>query len=55
MKYAGFCLVIVGVLMLAVLFFMRITMINALLLIPLLMIITGVLLNVWGIKRETQY
>jgi len=55
MKYAGLFLIIMGVLALLVLQLVHFTMINALLLPPFIIIIIGVLLYVWGLKRESLY
>ena len=55
MKYTGLFLVVIGVLALIVLHFIHVTFINALLVPPLLIIIIGVMLHVWLLKRESRY
>ena len=55
MKYAGFCLIILGVLALVALFLVHFTIVNTLTAAPLFFIIIGVVLYVWGQKRESQY
>jgi hypothetical protein len=55
MKLIGVFLIILGILALAVLYLLHFTMVNSLLLCPLLIIVTGVMVYVWGIKREGLY
>ena len=54
-KYLGLGLVVVGVLLLVVLKVVRLTFVNTLLLAPLFIIIIGVVLYVWAMKKENLY
>lgn len=54
-KYLGLTLIVVGVLMLVGLKLVRLTFVNLLLRVPLLLVIAGVVLHVWQLKRESRY
>lgn len=54
-NYGGIVLIFMGVLMLAVLHLVHFTFINALLIVPLLMIIAGVVFHVYRQKRQSAY
>ena len=54
-KNIGIALIAVGSLMLILLQVCRFTFVNALLLLPLGIIIAGVVIHVWMIKRESRY
>ncbi|MBQ9668456.1 MAG: hypothetical protein IJV45_06935 [Prevotella sp.] len=54
-KYGGLALIIIGVLLLTGLHLAHFTVVNALLLIPLGLILTGVVLHVWMMKRDSRY
>ena len=55
LKRLGIGLIFIGVALLAVQFLFHFTMINLLLLAPLFLIIAGVSLYVYGMKRESRY
>ena len=55
LKRFGLALVLLGVALLAVIYFLRYTFVNALLVTPLCIIIGGIALYVWGQKRTSQY
>lgn len=44
-----------GVVLLAAEFFLHFTMVNILLLAPLMIIVLGIVAYVWGQKRESRY
>jgi Ca2+/Na+ antiporter len=54
-NYGGIVLIFMGVLMLTVLHLVHFTFINALLIVPLLMIIAGVVFHVYRQKRQSAY
>ncbi len=54
-KYIGIGLILVGVMALAVQHFLHFTVVNALLTIPLCLIIAGIVVYVWGLKRDSRY
>ena len=54
-NYGGIILIFIGVLTLVALYVFHITSINALLLVPLFFIITGVVLYVYGLKKQSLY
>jgi len=51
----GLALVLIGVVVLASLYFLRFTFVNALLIAPLCIIIAGLTVYVWGQKRTSRY
>lgn len=53
--YLGLGIMAIGVMLLVVLHFMHITFINILLILPLCLILGGLVLYVWGAKRESRY
>lgn len=55
LKRVGIGLISLGVVLLAVQHFLHFTLVNALLISPLLLIIIGVVAYVWGMKRESPY
>ena len=54
-KHLGMGLIIVGVALLVALHLLHLTFVSQLLLIPLLFILTGILLHVRAIKKESRY
>ena len=46
---------LLGVAMLAVLHLTGFTIVNTLLLVPLVLILSGLILSVWSAKRESRY
>ncbi len=55
LKRTGIGLILLGILLLAAEHVLRFTMVNTLLLLPLLLIVAGVCAYVWGQKRESGY
>ena len=55
MKYLGICLIVAGVLMLLALYFFHFTFVSQLLYTAFFIIIIGVVLHVWMLKRESAY
>jgi Kef-type K+ transport system membrane component KefB len=55
MKYLGYSLVLLGCLGLILLYLMHLAFVNSLLIASLLIIITGVVVQVWKEKRESNY
>ena len=55
LKHIGLCLILLGVAALAAEFLLRLTMLNAMLVVPLTIIIVGLALYVWGEKSESAY
>jgi len=55
MKHVGFCLIVLGSVVLILLQLLHFTSINILLTAPLIFILMGIVLHVWGIKRESHY
>ena len=55
LKYSGLALILLGVLLLVTLHLLHFTFINFLLLTPFVMILAGVVLQVWMMKRESKY
>ena len=54
-NYGGITLISAGVLILAVLHAVHFTIINALLIIPLLLIIGGIIWHVYWLKKQSPY
>ncbi len=54
-KYGGFALIAIGVLLLVGLHLAHFTIVNALLLLPLGLILVGVVLYVRVMKRDSRY
>ena len=54
-SYAAFALIILGVVGLVGLQLTGFTVVNILLVIPLVLILTGTVLYVWGQKNESRY
>jgi len=54
-KFAGIALVVFGVLMLIVINLVHLTFLNILQLVPLIIIIIGVVVHVWLLKKESSY
>ena len=54
-NYGGICLIFIGVLMLVVLHLLHFTFVNALLYIPLLCIVGGVVYHVYRLKKQSKY
>ncbi|MBP5337925.1 MAG: hypothetical protein J6Z14_01270 [Prevotella sp.] len=54
-KYIGISLMLVGVLLLVVQHLLHFTMVNELLTIPLCLIVIGIVVYVWGLKRDSRY
>ena len=54
-KYGGFALIFIGVLLFAALQLFHFTFINIVTLIPLVFVIAGVSLHVWAKKSESSY
>lgn len=54
-SYLGLGIMAVGVILLVVLHLVNITFINLLLILPLCFILGGLILYVWGAKRESRY
>lgn len=55
MRYLGLCLILCGVVMLNVLYLTHFTVVNILLLIPMLLILAGVVLHVYWQKKQSVY
>ena len=55
LKHFGIGLIFLGVSLLAMLYFLHYTLVNALLVVPLCMVICGLAIFVWGQKRESSY
>lgn len=55
LKYSGLALILLGVLLLVTLHLLHFTFINFVLLTPFVMILAGVVLQVWMMKRESKY
>ncbi len=54
-KYGGLGLIFLGVLLFATLQLLHFTFVNAVTSIPLVIVIVGVSLHVWSMKRESRY
>ena len=54
-KYGGIALMLLGVAVLAALHLTGFTIVNQLLLVPLVLILAGLILSVWSVKRESRY
>ncbi|MCR5197823.1 MAG: hypothetical protein K6D55_03425 [Prevotella sp.] len=54
-KHVGMGLMLVGVALLVVLHLQHLTFVNTLLFIPLGLILLGLVLHVWAMKRESRY
>ena len=54
-KHTGLLLMFLAVAAFTTLYVMHLTIVNRLLLIPLLLLVAGLLLYVWGTKRESPY
>jgi len=54
-KPVGLGLMVVGVGALVALHVVQLTFVNVLLLVPLALVLTGFVLIVWGMKRESRY
>ena len=54
-KRLGLGLVILGVALLVVLHLLHFTFVNMLLLVPLFLILAGIILHVWMMKRDSLY
>ena len=54
-NYGGIMLISAGVLILAVLHAVHFTIINALLILPLLLIIGGIIWHVYWLKKQSPY
>ena len=55
LKYSGLALILLGVLLLAALYLLHFTFVNVVLLTPFFIILAGVVLQVWMMKRESRY
>ena len=55
LKNLALALILLGVLFLAAQHFLHFTFVNALLLVPLFLIVAGIVIFVWGQKRESKY
>lgn len=55
LKYSGLALILLGVLLLAALHLLHFTFVNVVLLTPFFIILAGVVLQVWMMKRESRY
>ena len=55
LKYSGLALIFLGVLLLVVLHMLNFTFVNVVLLTPFFIILAGVVLQVWMMKRESRY
>jgi hypothetical protein len=55
MKSAGISLIIIGIVALIALYITHFTMVNAVTVTPFCVLLTGVCLYVWGVKREIKY
>ena len=55
LKYLGLALILLGVSLLVALHLLHITFITKLLLIPFIMVMAGVVIYVWQLKRESKY
>ena len=53
--YLGTGLMVLGAVLLAVLHLLHLTFINSLLLLPLALIVGGIFLHVWTLKRQSRY
>jgi hypothetical protein len=54
-NYGGIVLIFLGAAMLVVLCLIHFTMVNALLLLPLLLIVAGIVWHVLRLKRQSNY
>lgn len=54
-SYVGLVLIAIGVLFLAGLHLFHFTFVNTLLLIPLCLIVAGIVIHVWILKRQSRY
>ena len=54
-KHVGMGLMLVGVALLVVLHLQHLTFVNTLLFVPLGLILLGLVLHVWAMKRESRY
>ena len=54
-KHVGMGLMLVGVTLLVVLHLQHLTFVNMLLFVPLGLILLGLVLHVWAMKRESRY
>ena len=54
-KYSGIALIILGVLLFSTLQILHFTFVNIVTFIPLVIVIVGVSLHVWSMKRESRY
>ena len=54
-KNIGLGLILLGSIMLAAQHLARFTMVNALLVVPLIFIVAGLVIHVWGMKRDSNY
>jgi hypothetical protein len=55
LKYSGLALILLGVLLLVTLHLLHFTFVNVVLLTPFFIILAGVVLQVWMMKRESRY
>ena len=54
-RYAGLALMLLGTACLVALHIVQLTFVNRLTVIPLALIVTGLVLHVWAMKRESKY
>ena len=54
-KSIGLALILIGIALLAVQYLLHFTFVNALLILPLCLIIVGLGIHVWMMKRESPY
>lgn len=54
-KHTGLLLMFLSILTFAVLYATHLTVVNRLLVIPLILLLGGLLLYIWGKKRESPY
>lgn len=54
-KYTGLALVILGVAILVALFHYGLTFVNKLMAIPFFFILSGIVIFVWRLKKESRY
>ena len=55
MKSVGISLILIGIVALIALFVTHFTMVNAVTVTPFFILLAGVCLYVWGVKRESKY